>query len=130
MSLRAWWSRLRGTLRRDDTLERDMKRELAFHLEMATKRNLERGMPPAEAERQARLSFGSMDATQEEARDAHRARRFENVVGDLRFALRGLRRSPSFTLATLLTMALGIGASTAIFTVVDAVLLKPLPIPE
>lgn len=130
MSLRAWWSRMHGTLRRDGALERDREREMAFHLDMATKRNVDRGMAPDVAARQAKLRFGSGDAAREEAREAYRARLVENVVSDIRFALRALRRAPSFALATALTMALGIGASTAIFTVVDAVLLRPLPIPD
>jgi len=130
MRLRAWWSRLRGTLRRDDGLEREMEREMAFHLEMSTRRNVERGMTPQTAAREARLAFGSLEAAREDARQAHRARLTENIVGDIRFGIRALRRSPSFAVAAILTMALGIGASTAIFTVVDAVLLRPLPVPQ
>ncbi len=130
MSLRAWWSRIRGTLRRDDALEREMHREMSFHLEMAAKRNVERGMTPDAAARAARLRFGSVEAAREDARDAQRARVLENISADVRFALRALRRAPSFAIATLLTMALGIGASTAIFSVVDSVMLRPLPIPQ
>jgi putative ABC transport system permease protein len=130
MSLRALWSRIRGTLRRDDTLEQEMEREMAFHLDMATKRNVARGMPEDAAARQATLAFGSLDATREDARDAYRARVAENFVADVRFAIRSLIRAPSFALAAILTVALGIGASTAIFTVVDAVLLRPIPIPH
>ena len=130
MSLRAWWSRMRGTMRRDGTLEREMQREMAFHLEMAEKRNIARGMTPEAAAREAKIKFGSVEAAREDGRAAHRARLVENVASDVRFALRGLRRAPSFAVATLLTMALGIGASTAIFSVVDAVLLRPLPIPQ
>jgi predicted permease len=107
-----------------------MDREMAFHLEMATKRNIERGMPPDVALREARLAFGSMEATREAGREAYRARVIENVAADVRFSVRSLLRAPAFALATMLTMALGIGASTAIFTVVDAVLLRPLPIPQ
>ena len=130
MSLRAWWSRIRGTLRRDNELEREMEREMAFHLDMSTQRNIGRGMAPEAAKRQARLAFGSPDAVREESRDAYRARIMENVLADVRFAFRGLRRSPSFALTALLTVALGISASTAIFSVTDAVLFRPLPIPD
>jgi hypothetical protein len=130
MKLRAWWSRLRGTLRRDAGLEREMEREMAFHLEMSTRRNVERGMTPQAAAREARLAFGSLEAAREDARQAHRARLTENIVADVRFGVRALRRTPSFAVAAILTMALGIGASTAIFTVVDAVLLRPLPVPQ
>src|SRR5207248_425264 len=111
-------------------LDVEMEREMAFHLEMSAKRNAERGMASDTAARQAKLAFGGIDATKEDARDAHRARVLENVVADARFALRSLRRSPSFAVATLLTMSLGIGASTTIFSVVDAVLLRPLAIPQ
>jgi putative ABC transport system permease protein len=130
MSLRAWWSRIRESSRRDDALDQEMEREMAFHLEMATRRNRERGMSEQEAQRQAQLNFGSVAAIREESRDAYRARVAENFVNDVRFAVRGLRRSPSFAVTSLLSVAIGIGASTAIFSVVDAVLLRPLPIPR
>ena len=103
---------------------------MAFHLDMSTQRNVGRGMAPEAAKRHARLAFGSTDAVREEGRDAYRARIAENILSDVRFAFRGLRRSPSFALTAILTVALGISASTAIFSVTDAVLFRPLPIPH
>lgn len=130
MRARAWWARLRGSLRRDDVLEREMEQEMEFHVSMSARRNVERGMTPEKAGRAAKVAFGSMEAYKEEAREAHRLRAVEKVVLDVRYALRNFRRTPSFAVAAVLTVALGIGSSTAMFTVVDAALLRPLPIPD
>ena len=127
--LREWWARMRGTLQRD-SLENEMQREMQFHLDMAAQRNERRGMPPDAARRQARLSFGSAEEFKEAGREVSRARLAENVLGDVRGALRGMRRAPAFSVAAVTTVALGIGASTALFTVLNAVLLRPLPIPR
>jgi predicted permease len=127
--LSEWWTRIRGSLRQN-SLENEMQREMQFHLDMAVQRNERRGMSPDAARRQARLTFGSAEAFKEAARDVSRARLVENVLGDVRYALRGMRRAPAFSIAAVATVALGIGASTALFTVLNGVLLRPLPIPR
>ncbi len=127
--LREWWARVRGTLRQD-SLENDMQREMQFHLDMAAQRNERRGVSPDAAKRQARLTFGSAEEFKEAGREVSRARLAENVLDDVRYALRGMRRAPAFSVTAVATMALGIGASTALFTVLNAVLLRPLPIPR
>ncbi|MDQ6888533.1 MAG: ABC transporter permease [Gemmatimonadota bacterium] len=114
---------------------RDVQDEIAFHLEMRAREMMERGVPEADARRLAATSFGdrpAIEAECREIRDHHlrdRTRREEmrGMVMDLRFALRGLRRDRGFAAAAILTLALGIGATAAVFTVVNGVLLRPLP---
>ncbi|MEP7064676.1 MAG: ABC transporter permease [Gemmatimonadota bacterium] len=124
----ARWQRRTVALLRRPALERDMAEEMRMHIEMeADELQRTRGLSRSDALRQARLAFGGAERFREESRDARGTRWLEDLAGDARYAVRTLLRAPGFAIAAALTLALGIGATTALFSVVHAALLEPLP---
>jgi putative ABC transport system permease protein len=107
-----------------------MNSELRFHIDELTDENIAAGMSPTEARRRAILEFGGHEQVKEDLRDVYRIRIIESIYANLKSAFRFIRKSPTFSITVILTLALAIGANSAVFSAIDAILLKPLPFPD
>jgi putative ABC transport system permease protein len=128
-SVKDGWRRLR-TMTRLGSIEQGLDEEIRFHIDRQTEKNIRLGMTPDEARRAATARFGGIEMTKDRTRDEFRPARFENALRDVRYGCRALRRTAGFTTVSILTLALGIGATTTVFSVINGVLLKPLPYAE
>jgi len=119
--LRSLWFRIRGRSYQEDAAE------LAAHFEQLRERLIDQGLSPEDASAAARRQFGNLTSLQQQSREMFSVPVLDDLFRDIRYAVRNLGRTPGFAVVAILTIALGIGATTAVFTVVNGVLIKPLP---
>jgi predicted permease len=124
--LRSWWSAATRRTRFED----EMRAEMEFHLQARVDDLIASGVAPAAARRRARMEFGTADAIKDDCRQSRGLRFLDTTVQDARYAWRMMRKTPGFTAAAMVSLALGIGANTAVFTLVEAVMLRTMPIAE
>lgn len=127
--LREAWARLLSFFRKQER-DRDFDEELASHIELAIEENLRRGMGPAEARRQARIQLGGIEQSKEAHRETRGLPWLEAAALDLRYAMRSMRRTPGLTLAIIAVLSIGVGANTAVFTLLNTLMLRSLPVRE
>src|SRR5438552_18950974 len=121
-----WWK----SLFRKRALDAQLDSELRFHLEELTEANIAAGLTREEARRRAVLEFGGREQSKGELRDVHRVSIVEGSLANLKSAFRFIRKSPSFSITVILTLALGIGANSAVFSAIDGILLRPWLFPN
>src|SRR5262249_5777072 len=127
--MREWWAKMRAALKGRRALSDDLHDEIEAHLDLVTQENIAEGMSPEKARESALRHFGNASLTRERARAAWSFASLEMLLQEFRLAFRSVRRAGGFSIVVIATLALGIGANTAIFSVIDAVLLRPLPYP-